>query len=121
MAHLDAHWGGVSTPSVLVQAGFALEPLAGEAEGDGGADGGADLAKGEVAGGPGLHTAGIRRKDRSADVVHPDEVDDPALDHRQRLAVQPDRCPDQRAGRLIVFRDAVAVAVEHRMDGHRRR
>ena len=35
---------------VLVQPGFAMDPLAGEAEGDGGTGGGADLAEGQVAG-----------------------------------------------------------------------
>ena len=104
---------------VLVQAGFALEPLAGEAQGDRGARGGADFSKREVCRGPGLGAGSVRRKDRSADVVDADEVHHPALDHRNGLAVQPDIFPDQRAGSLVVFGDAVAVAVEHRMDLHR--
>ena len=73
-----------------MQAGFALEPLAGEAEGDGGAGGGADFAEWELAGGPGFGGGGVHSKDRAADMVHTDEVHRFALDHRQWLAVQPD-------------------------------
>ena len=86
-----------------MQAALALEPLAGKTQGDGGAGGGADLAEGEEGGGPGFGARGVRRKDRAADVVNPDEVHHPALDHRQRLAVQLDVFADQRAGGIVVF------------------
>jgi hypothetical protein len=41
-----------------------LEPLAGEAGGDGGAGGGADAAEGEVGGGPDLASGGAYGEDR---------------------------------------------------------
>lgn len=72
---IPARRGIVVAHPVLVQAGFGLEPLAGKAQGDGGAGGGADLAEGQVGGGPGLDGGGVGGKDRA------DEVDHPALDH----------------------------------------
>ena len=92
-----------------MQASLALEPLAGEAQGDGGAGGGADVAEGQVGGGPGFGGGGVGGKHGPPDVVHPDEVDNPALDHGKGLAVQPDIFADQGAGGLVVFGDPVAV------------
>ena len=73
----------------------------------GGAGGGADLAERQVAGGPGFGGGGVGGKDRPADVIHPDEVYKPTLDHSQRLATQPEIFADQRTGGLVVFGDAV--------------
>jgi hypothetical protein len=61
-------WIVVSHP-VLVQARFHLEPLAGEAEGDGGAGGGADAAEGEVARGPDDSAGVVGGEGRAADVI----------------------------------------------------
>jgi hypothetical protein len=51
-----------------VEAGFALEPLAGEAGGGEGSGGSVDGAEGGVGGGPGFDSAGVGREDRAADV-----------------------------------------------------
>ena len=86
-----------------MQAALALEPLAWEAEGDGGAGGGADFAEGEVAGRPGFGGGGVGRKHRAADVIDADVVDHPALDHGKGLSIQPDIFADQRTGGFVVF------------------
>ena len=52
-----------------MEAGFGLEPLAGEAGGDGGAGGCADAAEGEVACGPDLGACGVCAKHWPPDVV----------------------------------------------------
>lgn len=104
-----------------MEAGFALEPLAGEAGGGEGSGGGVDAAEGGVGGSPDLHSAGVRREDGTVDVVGADEVDRPALDHRDRLPPVLDIFPDQGAGGLVVLGDPAAVGVEDRVDGDRAR
>lgn len=100
-----------------MEAGFALEPLAGEAEVDRGAGGGADAAEGEVGGGPDLGAGRVGAEDGAADVVGSDEGEDTAFDDDDGGAVQPDIFADQGAGGFVVFCDAVTLAVEHRVDG----
>ncbi len=73
-----------------MEAGFALEPLAGEPRGGERAGGGVDATEGGVGGGPDCHSAGVRREDRAEDVVGADEVDHPAFDDRDRLPPVPD-------------------------------
>ena len=52
-----------------MQAGFGLEPLAGEAQRDGGAGGGAELAEGLVAGGPDFGSGGVDGEGGEGNVV----------------------------------------------------
>ena len=92
-----------------MQAALALKPLAGEAQGDGGAGGGADFAEGQAGGGPGFGGGGVGGKHGPPDVVHPDEVHHPALDHGDGFPVQPDLFADQGAGGPVLFGDPVAV------------
>jgi hypothetical protein len=66
---------------VLVEAGFGLEPLAGEAGGDGGSGCGADASEGQIGGGPDLGSASVGAEDGAADVVGADEGGDAAFDH----------------------------------------
>ena len=48
-----------------MEAGFALEPLAGEPRGGEGSGGDMHSAKGEVGRGPDLRSAGVGREDRA--------------------------------------------------------
>ena len=102
---------------VLVQAGFGLEPLAGEAGGDGRSGGGSDAAEGEVACGPGFGAACVGAEDGPADVIRPDEGGDAAFDDGEGSAVKPDIFADQCPGGLVVFGDPVALTVEDGVDG----
>ena len=70
-----------------MQAGFALEPLSGEAGGDGGAGGGSDAAEGQVACGPGFGAACVGAEDWPPDVVGADEGGDAAFDDGEERAV----------------------------------
>ena len=49
-------------------------------------------------------------------MIGADEVDHPALDHRDRLPAQPHILAQQGTGGLGIFRDAPPHAVEDRMD-----
>ena len=100
-----------------MEAGFGLEPLAGEAQVDGGAGGGSDAAEGEVACGPDLGAARVGSEDGAADMIRPYKRRHAAFDHREGGATHPDIFADQRAGGFVVFGDAVSGGVEHRMDG----
>ena len=100
-----------------MQAGFGLEPLSGEAGGDGGAGGCADAAEGEVACGPDFGACGVGAEDGAADVIRPYKRRHAALDDRQRCTIEPDVFSDQRACGFVIFGDAVSGAVEHRVDG----
>jgi hypothetical protein len=66
---------------VLVQAGFGLEPLAGEAQVDGGAGGGAHATERQVGCGPDLDAGCVGAEDRAADLVGADEGGDATFDH----------------------------------------
>ena len=86
---------------VLVEAGFALEPLAGEPCGGEGAGAYVHPAEGLVGGGPDLHPAGVGREDRPADVVGADEGDDAAFDDRDRFPPVPDVFTDEGSQRGV--------------------
>ena len=96
-----------------MQAGFGLEPLAGEAGGDGGACGGADAAEGQVACGPGFGAGCVGAEHWPSDVVGADEGGYSAFDHRDGLALQPDIFADQGTGGFVVLGNAVARAIEN--------
>jgi hypothetical protein len=70
-----------------VEAGFALEPLPGEAGVYGGAGGGADTTEGEVGGGPGFGACGVGAEDGAANVIGAEMRGDAALDHGEGGAV----------------------------------
>ena len=103
-----------------MEAGFALEPLAGETEGDTRSGRGFDLAEGCVAGLQDLGACAIGREDRAADMIGADEVDFVALDHGDGRALQPDIFAEERGGAVervdLVFRDPVAVEIMDGMD-----
>ncbi|MEM1145766.1 MAG: hypothetical protein AAGI88_24595 [Pseudomonadota bacterium] len=104
-----------------MQAGFGLEPLSGEAEGNGGAGCGFDIAEGGVARLPDFCAGAVGGEDRSADMVGVDEVDLAALDHGDGRALQPDIFAQERGGAVksvdLVFGNAVAIEIVYRMDG----
>ena len=73
-----------------MEAGFALEPLAGEPWGGEVAGLGVDPAEGGVGGLPDFHSGGVRREDGAADVVSPHVVDHPALNQGDWVPAGPD-------------------------------
>ena len=77
-----------------------MEPLAGEAGGDGRSGGGSDAAEGEVACGPGFGAACVGAEYGPADVIRPDEGGDAAFDDGEGSAAHPDVFADQRPGGL---------------------
>ena len=85
---------------VLVQAGLALKPLAGEAEVWIGAGGGLDPAEGQIGRLPDLCPAAVRRKHRPPDMIGAHEVERPVLKHPNNRAIRPDILADQAAGVL---------------------
>ena len=100
-----------------MEAGFGLEPLSGEAGGDGGAGRGSDAAGRQIACGPGFGAACVGAEHWPPDVVGADEGGDAALNHGEGGAVEPDILPDQRVCRLILFGDSVPGGVEDVVDG----
>ncbi len=118
--HVPPRRGVVVPHPVLVQAGFGLEPLAGEAQRGVGAGGCVHATEGEVGGIPHLHPRIVCRKDGPPNVVGADKVQRAVLDHADDHRVRPDVFADQRAGAgrriVVVLRDPVAKRVIHRMD-----
>ena len=111
-----------------MEAGFGLEPLAGEPRRGRGAGRYSHPAEGQVADFPDLCPRRIRRKHRPADVVGADEGHHPALDDRDRLPAVPDVFPDQRAGAMdrsvdlgglsiVYFQPAIEKASAYRQLG----
>jgi hypothetical protein len=113
--------GVVVAHPVLVEAGFALEPLAGEAVGGEGAGGDMHAAKGLVGGGPDLRSGGVGREDGAIDVGGADEGDHSAFDDGDRVPAVPDIFADQRSGGFVVLGDAAAVRIGDGVDDDRGR
>lgn len=80
-----------------MQAGFRLEPLAGEAGVDGGAGDDVDAAEGELSRGPDRGAGEGGGEGRPPDMVSANQVDDPALDHRDGIPAHPHILADQGA------------------------
>ncbi len=98
-----------------MEAGFGLEPLAGEAQVDCVARCCVDAAEGQVCGLPDFGACGVGREQGPSDVVGSDEVDLPGLDHGDGGHVHPDVFPQQGACpgcRIVfIFRDALTVQI----------
>ncbi len=86
-----------------MEAGFALEPLAGEAVGGEGSGRHMHSAEGVVGGGPDLYARRVRRKHWPADVVSVDEGDHAAFDDRDRGSGGPEVVADQGGGGVVVL------------------
>ena len=101
--------------AVLVESGFGLEPLAGEAEVGVVSGRCPHAAEGEVAGLPDHRAQIIRRKHRPPDVVGPDKIHLPRFNDGHNHPIRPDIFADQRAGAeafvVVIFRNPVARRV----------
>ena len=97
-----------------MQAALRLEPLAREAQSEGGAGGGGDAAERRVGGDPDLRPCRVGGEHGPPDIVDAHEIHRAVLDDRDRGQAVPDAFAQQVAGCLVIFGDAVAGGVEER-------
>ena len=99
-----------------MQAALRLEPLAGEAQREGGAGGGGDAAERRITGRPDLRPCRVGGEHGPPDVVDAHEIHRAVLDHRDGGQPVPDVFAKEVAGALIIFGDPVAAGVKDGVD-----